>query len=186
MNNKSKNAVKLITMAFFVVTLTLIFLFACSNDKTKNPVCDNPFENEKAGRIINRTDCKNSTGVFLLQVNSTDEALTFNYYPEQKILQLSHINAAFNCCPEKISASYKFSNDTIKIFEKEAKAACHCECLYDINYELRNITSGIYHIEIFGPITDGKYYSALVFDIDIINHRDSVFALYRGFYPWIE
>lgn len=186
MKNKSKNAVKLIVMAFFVVILTLLFLFACSTDNSKTPVCVNPFDNEKAGRLINRTDCKNSAGVFLINVNSTHEAITFNYYSGYKILQLSHINAAFNCCPKKITASYKFINDTIKIFEKEAEAGCHCECLYDVNYELRNISEGIYHIEIYGPITDGSYHTPLAFDVDVLNHKDSVFALYRGFYPWME
>jgi hypothetical protein len=186
MKNNSKKSALLIIMAFFVVLVTLLFLFACSTDKSKDPVCVNPYETEKAGRLINHSDCKNSGGVILVNVNSTHEAITFNYYAGYKILQLSHLNAAFNCCPEKITASYKFSNDTIRIFEKQAKAGCLCECLYDINYELRNISQGIYHIEIYGPMTDGSYHSALAFDVDVVNHKDSVFALYRGFYPWME
>lgn len=186
MNSKNKNAIKLIVMAFLVVILTMLFLFSCSTEKSKDPVCVNPFDIEKAGRLINRTDCKDFGGVIQSVVNKTYEALTFNYYPSYKIIQVSHINAAFNCCPDKITSSYKFSNDTIRIYEKEAKAGCHCECLYDLNYELRNFSPGIYHIEIYGPLTDGKANPPLAFDVDIANHKDSVFTLYRGIYPWFE
>lgn len=172
--------------AIFLTFIGIFLTQSCTNKTEKDPVCTDPFAFEKAGRLINHTECKNTGGIIETFTSKTDECITFIYYANYNILQLSHINAGFNCCPKKISASYKFTNDTVKIFEKQAEAGCKCECLYDVNYELRNLSPGVYHIEIFGPLTDGKNKPQLAFDIDIVKHADSTFCMYRGFYPWME
>ncbi|MFH1050381.1 MAG: hypothetical protein V1779_05545 [bacterium] len=184
-----KNLIKLISISVLsIVSISIIvfLLTSCNEIEQGEPTCEYPFLTEKAGRIINHTDCKNIGGEIQEIVSASDECITFNYYMSYQIVRLSHINAGFNCCPEKINASYSFSKDTIKIFEKQAKAGCRCDCLYDINYELRNIYPGIYHIEIYGPLTDGINQPQFSCVVNIPDDFDSTFCIYRGFYPWQE
>jgi len=152
--------------AVIISVVTVLLYSSCSVDTDDTPPCSNPLD-EKSGRVINYTDCKNTGGIINGEVLPSDECITFNYYPNNELLQMTHINAGFNCCPEKISAIIIFENNNIKITEKQAKAGCKCECLYDVNYEFRNIKPGVYHIEIFGPITDGKNIAPLTFDFHI-------------------
>jgi len=169
-----------------MISAVILTLTACNEIEKNPPTCDEPFLKAKAGRILDHTDCKDTEIGSKVPYSASDECVTYNYYMNYLILQLSHRNAGFNCCPEKITASYYFSDDTIKIFEKQAKAGCRCECLYDVNYEIRNIRPGIYHLEIYGPITDGINKPQFSCVLNIPNDSDSTFCMTRGFYPWQE
>ena len=177
----------LISILSIVSMSTLVFMFtSCNEIEQGEPTCEFPFLNEKAGRIINHTECKNTVGEIQELISASNECVTYNYSMNYQVVLLTHINAGFNCCPEKISASYYFPGDTIKIMEKQAKAGCRCNCLYDINYEIRNIKPGIYHLEIYGPITDGINKPQFSCVLNIPNDIDSTFCNFRGFYPWEE
>ncbi|MFC2132107.1 hypothetical protein ACFLSQ_11800 [Bacteroidota bacterium] len=180
---KAKRILLILASCFFIV-----FVIQCCNDKPIDDVsCNNdgPYGSDPSGAIINHTDCKNDSGGIKGEIFSSDECISFKYFPNDKILGLSHINAGFNCCPERITSDFKFTGNTISIHEHQAKAGCKCNCLYDINYELRNISPGIYHIEIVGPITDGVNKPQLEFDIDL-SLETNTHCLKRGFYPWDE
>ena len=63
-------------------------------------------------------------------------------------LYLTHKNALFNCCPEKISFNTIKEDSTICIKETESFAggACSCYCCYDVEVQIPNIKTEEYKI----------------------------------------
>ncbi len=88
---------------------------------------------------LSHAGCKNNT-----QKSTKKEYIRLK--AKGKYLGIEHINADFNCCPGKIFAGSKISNDTIFINEDETEHACDCVCKYDLTYELGILVYRKYHI----------------------------------------
>jgi hypothetical protein len=106
-------------------------------------------------------------------------------YTEEGTLLLTHYNAGFNCCPEKILTSMQISGDTIIITERDSLQLCRCNCLYDIDFVIENVEQANYVIRFDEPfVTDPK--QPLQFVIDLDEASSGKYCEYRDYYPWGE
>lgn len=106
------------------------------------------------GILVGHTECKiHETGGIADSVSSNQECMEYSYDGEGTLL-LKHINAEFNCCPESIIADISIEDSIITIEEHESFAngkACSCLCLYDLDFEIRNLEPGEYTIRVISP-----------------------------------
>lgn len=135
------------------------------------------------GELIDYAGCKyDVTNISDLEVPGGLDCVQY-LYSNTGILSLKHINAAFNCCPEEIITDISINNDTIRIAEDEKNGLCDCICLFDLQYELRNIEPGDYTIIFEEPyLCQGD--RPLNFDIELPCLPNSCFCASRTCYPW--
>lgn len=98
-------------------------------------------------------------------------------------LNLRHINAAFNCCPE-ISCEFAIDQNVITVVEHD-EGDCDCLCLFDADFQITGLTIGIYTIkfeEKYLYETDPK----IEFSISLGNSPASdTVSVTREHYPWM-
>jgi hypothetical protein len=98
-------------------------------------------------------------------------------------LQVLHVNAGFNCCPEGFRTELKVSGDTLIISEFENSSLCDCSCLFDLTYSLAGIERKTWWIRIVEPYvkeTDEK----LIFKADLGKYSEGEYCALRTGYPW--
>lgn len=135
------------------------------------------------GKYISNTECK-SGDVSILEDETGDSlsCIEFEYEKSESKLEFEHINAAFNCCPGKIFATFELKKDTIIISENEEEHACRCMCLYDLKYEVQGITPGKYFIKVVEPYSEES--EKLFFEINLNVDTKGKFCVKRLNYPW--
>jgi hypothetical protein len=98
-------------------------------------------------------------------------------------LSLQHTDSAFNCCPEKITATVSIEGGNIDIVEDEEfldGMACACLCPFDLAIEVTNLAPGTYTIHAAGP--DG---GGLSFTVELLHGATGSYCESRsGTYPW--
>lgn len=112
------------------------------------------------GLLLSYNGCKNNLSAQMstdanLKTRSVQECFEFRYDGE-KILEIDHINALFNCCPGGITADFEFVGNTIIITEIQAEAGCYCICHFDVNFRFDNIPPAVYTIRVFAGDSHGK------------------------------
>jgi hypothetical protein len=173
-----KNIIKKVIFPIFIPLISFIFLVYCSDNSTPNQNNSLP-----EGNLINRSDCKSNSKQSDNEITSKNESCIQWEYKDNGILLLNHINSAFNCCPGNITANINFINDTIIIETIEEKAQCDCICLFDLNYQMKNLKSEIYYIMIkeqYGIPEDKK----LEFRINVKDSPTGTYCVARDRYPW--
>ena len=173
----------------YILLFTLSMILLSCNPEINNDTCPpdtDPFGSDPYGAIRSHSDCKDISGKIDTQTSNSDECIYYKYFAEYKILYISHINAAFNCEPGKISSKFSFNDKNINIIESQEKSSARCNCLYDVDYELRHINPDIYLLTISGPIIDGVTHPSLGFYIDLTQNFSDTYCTTRGFYPWSE
>ncbi|MCP4706114.1 MAG: hypothetical protein GY865_16060 [candidate division Zixibacteria bacterium] len=149
--------------------------FGCG--KTTEP------KEDPTGSLVNSSGCisyLSTSKVSLVPPCCTD--MSYEYNSESGTLTVLHNGAGFNCCTEA-SAEITFNDDLILIDENESGDYCSCLCLFNIEYELENITPDIYtirFIEIYA--TDDDIPLEMTFDLSL-NPTGSV-SIERNHYPW--
>ena len=101
-------------------------------------------------------------------------------YSAGQTLTVRHYNTVFNCCPEDPFAEVIVDGNTINVNEY-ATGICDCMCLFDIFYEIPNITPGEYTIivsECWPPNTDHTY------TIDLSTTPYDSICIERNDYPY--
>jgi hypothetical protein len=105
---------------------------------------------EPSAYLADISDCKNITGIHSSgPAQATNSCVEYNYLPGN-LLQLTHVNAWFNCCPV-IEVEVNVENGTITVDEIEVEGICDCYCFFDLNIEVVNILSGEYTLIINEP-----------------------------------
>jgi hypothetical protein len=104
------------------------------------------------------------------------------------LLQLTHVNTSFNCCPEEITVDVYLGGSTITIAEAEyfgPEGPCPCMCLFNLEFERGNVSPGIYTITVEEPniYPDDE---PLIFTVDLTEACSGSFCAYRDEYPWGE
>lgn len=165
---------------FLFVSILAIFIIASCKSTNDSPNTGTG----PIGKVINYSECKNNIGFVAKVYSSSDECIEYKYIKDKKLLEFTHINTGMNCCPEKITADIKINGNNIVIREHEAKAGCKCECLFDVNYQFKDISLDTYTIEIYAPLTDGTIQAPFVCKIDLTLTDSSSYCMKRGFYPW--
>jgi hypothetical protein len=97
---------------------------------------------------------------------------------------LKHINAGFNCCPGDITAEIEFKGNLIIITESEQEQGCHCLCLFDLDYEVTNLSPGRYTIRVAEPYVEEND-QVLEFTLELFSATSGNYCLERNNYPWI-
>jgi hypothetical protein len=132
---------------YFLILLVLLLLKApgCKSSVIEN---SNP-----EGTLLNYAGCKGETastfqqqGKGSINQGEAPECIVFEY--NGSILKLTHVNAWLNCCPELITAVLQIQDQSISITEEEAVLGCFCDCYYDIDYQISNLSPGVYTISI--------------------------------------
>lgn len=136
--------------------------------------------NNFTGKLIAQTDCKNNTKSAKTADNQSCAEYTFD--KQKHLLKIKHINAGFNCCPEKLYAEIWLNNDSIYIQEFEQAALCRCNCLYDLEFEISGVEQKSYYLIFIEPYA--KNQKQLAFDIDLNSSATGKFCVTRKNYPW--
>lgn len=163
-----------VLIMLFVLLMPLVF-FNCQKESIGE---DSGPSDEITGSLKDYSDCK---GLRSNEVDSFTQ-IKYVYDAANQKLNIKHINAGFNCCPDKLSASFRLSNDTLYIMEKEGGPLCHCLCLYDLDLEISAVRKQTYVIHVIEPYLGNQ--QALVFTIDLKNTVAGDFMLIRKNYPW--
>jgi hypothetical protein len=132
------------------------------------------------GILINHTDCKES---FDEESPQNLDCIEYNYDGED-ILLLTHINAGFNCCPE-LTADITISDNIITIEEIELSGDCDCLCLFDVFYEISDLSPGEYIITVDEPYLQDDE-EKLEFTIDLLSPISGSYCVERFHYPWTD
>lgn len=136
---------------------------------------------DPVGKLTNHTDCKNGVEILKNDIQNNQSCIEYNY--NDNTLSIIHFNAGFNCCPGRLSADIKIRDNIITIIENEEGASCECNCLYDLDFEIRNLKKGIYKIVFIEPYW--KYeHNKISFEIDLNKVTNNTYCVERLFYPW--
>lgn len=136
-----------------------------------------------SGELVNSTDCNDFKSTAEAEhISDTLCCIEFSYDAEDEKLQLKHINAGFNCCPEKIKGEISFENDSVIIKESEKDGLCDCLCLYDLDYTLSGISKKTYTICFIEPYAGDQ--EKLNVCIDLTKNTEGSYCLVRKNYPW--
>ncbi len=163
--------------------LAALALFAAAPGCDRETSVDPEHHPKPAGALVSRTDCKESR--YLAAPGATaagQDCLEYRFLGDDTLL-LTHVNAAFNCCPGDITAVIRIQNDTITIVEDESAPGCHCLCLYDLEYRFESLEPGTYTILFVEPYrTEAD--EPLVATIDLRASPSDTFCVERTTYPW--
>ena len=100
-------------------------------------------------------------------------------YKDDSLLTMTHFNAGFNCCPEKFSTVIQLKSDSLIIQEKELKQGCKCNCLFNLEIEIKNLPAGTYHVRFVEPYVK-QAMPQLVFDMDLKKDPVGEFCVTRS------
>jgi len=137
---------------------------------------------EPSGVLISHTDCHSEeSGSAAYKVPTDMSCVDWRYSGD--VLRLKHINAAFNCCPGDITAEISIADGTITIIEREEQSMCDCSCLYDLEYEIRNLEPRSYTIRFVEPYVRPED-ERLEFSVDLADLPAGMHCAWRERYPW--
>jgi hypothetical protein len=166
-----------------IFTCSVLFtlqLGACNEgDEGTTPVT----EGVPTAELVSATDCKIFQQFAVGPGSSGESAVLYSYDAQTEILSLTHVNAGFNCCPGKLSARLNIENRTITIIEKEQEAACRCNCLYDLEIEVRDLPTGNWRILFIEPYLHADD-ALLSFYVDLAADPTGEHHVPRNHYPW--
>lgn len=171
------NQVSLPKFIFVGILLSILLFSGC---KTNNNGALTPY-----GSLLRFDGCKfqeNST-FSANPVDQRSDCLQYRY-DGQNTLTIKHLNAAFNCCPGEIQADIEFIGDKIIITEYEKEYGCKCICLYDVEYEIKDLVPGTYTLKIIEPYVQSND-RVMQFTIKVRSSMSGIFCMDRDYYPWL-
>ncbi|MCP4568847.1 MAG: hypothetical protein GY841_14815 [FCB group bacterium] len=118
--------------------------------------------------------------------DATPDQECFQYqYDGEETLQITHINAGYNCCPDGIDAVITILNDSITIDESEylEGEGCDCLCQYDFDYLIESVEPGTYTIVFTSPYVQPDE-DPLSVILDLTANPTGEFCVARHYYPW--
>ena len=125
-----------------VIAAVALLSLACTDDTTGPGSQPSP-----TGGSIGFEGCKSLMAAQSLDGN--DQACISYVYDGQSILQLKHINAVFNCCPDSVGGEVQIDERVIAINEMEVLTMpCDCICPFDVDYEIVDLPPGLYTIRV--------------------------------------
>ncbi len=140
-------------------------------------------EETPIGALTAFSDCLDKKQTSNIQsLDNNLSCITYNL--NNGLLELNHYNAGFNCCPEAITADISLNGDTIVISEHEDNALCNCNCLYNLQLEIQNISSGEYHMILNEPYAPIGASAQLDFIFNTVDSASGEFCVERNEYPW--
>ena len=176
-----------VSAAFTALALGIVCLGAgCSQND--NGETTGPAGSEPAGQLLSYAGCKEFAGATLLPEETPPDKDCVEYsYDGHGTLQITHVNAGFNCCQDEIVATIEITGGLIRITEAEIPVGglCDCNCLFDMEYEIADLEAGTYRIEFAEPYVDAEA-ELLEFDVDLSESPMGSYCVTRTHYPWRE
>ena len=170
---------KTLTFLSLLLAAITISLTGCNSSD------ENPDPNAISGKITGQSECKNfKPSELKFTEPDTFSCALFNFDAANQKLILNHINSGFNCCPEEISCEVSLKNDTILIIESEKMQGCNCNCLFDLDIEVNNVTKDVYQVKFIEPYA--LEMAPLIFQIDLNENSQGEYCVVRKGYPWGE
>jgi hypothetical protein len=164
-----------------LAVLAAAALAACGDDAAHKPAAC------PTGRLERYSPCGGFGRAFSADSIGPDEGCFVYDYDGRDTLLLTHVNAAFNCCPTRLVGIVTFPGDTIRVKESEIPegGVCDCSCLYDLDFRITGLPPGIYHV-----VFDEPYVSPpdapLTATIDLSTAASDTVCVARTRYPWHE
>jgi hypothetical protein len=167
------------TVTLLLVLFILLFLSSCKKNEIMTP----------SGNLIDYIGCKGGGAENISQDTPSaqvQDCIEYQYDGDGFLL-ISHINSAFNCCPEVISAVISIQGSTITITETESAHGCHCMCLFDVNFQFQDLLPGMYTVQILETYIDGVSEGEDIFEItlDLSKQTSGKICIDRNKYPWL-
>lgn len=167
------------TKSFIIAVIVAAGFFAVGcEEENEAPIVTDP---QMTGSLVRVDGCKSS-----LTKESTDRdrsCIQFTYDAAKRQLNLTHINAAFNCCPEKIAADVTVKDGVIHIVESETGPNCRCNCLFDLYMVVENVPAGSFIIKVDEPLL-GEGEARMEFTVDLSKVSQGENCVPRNMYPW--
>ena len=164
-----------------LLVFPLLLLPACGEEEdATHPIVTGDLQ----GRLISATDCKSFLKSSATAFGASGEsAVLFTYDAAEAALHLTHVNAGFNCCPGELSVTVSVADGTFTIAEHERGAACHCNCLFDLDILVENIGRAQWRI-VFDEPYRADVDPVLDFHIDLTKEVSGEHRVPRTRYPW--
>jgi hypothetical protein len=157
----------------------LLLVLCCSENRIAG---NDSNDSGPSGSLVDYSGCKEFQSVnYTNGTPSSNDCIEYQYDGEN-VLLVKHVNAGFNCCPDKILAEINVRNNEIVIEEKEEMdMPCPCLCLYDVDYEIANLKPGKYEIKVIEPYIGEDILEAI---LDLSSATSGSFCIERIHYPW--
>lgn len=163
--------------SLFLILVIVVLVFGCEREN------GNSNQDNVTGKVTSYSSCKNG----LKSAKDMPDNMSCAEYLYDSInnkLEIRHVNAAFNCCPNGIYCDISLKGDTIIIKESEKSAQCKCDCLYDLDIEVNGVERKKYQIKFVEPYTRNQ--ARLTFEIDLVKEKIGSVCVIRREYPWSQ
>lgn len=143
--------------------------------------------------LLKQSDCKNNMSQSTADLkfsnqrstmDNKEECIEYTYNKNTRSLFITHINAAFNCCPGKIAINIESIDKKIIISENEETAGCSCNCLFDLEIEINNLEPGNYYLIIKNKYAKGTPEPQFECNLNLSQSVSDKFCVSRSSYPW--
>lgn len=128
------------------------------------------------------TGCKQIGLKGAQDVDPSQDCIQYSYDGDS-LLSIKHVNAGFNCCPERLMVEMEQRGDTLFIREAEKEQLCDCNCLYDLDYAVHGIKPGTYVISVIEPYALAGT-PRLIFSVNLRKEPVGSYCVERDYYPW--
>ena len=149
----------------------------CGEDPTEDSmgcVFEGPCPAGPEAVLVARSACKGEGGGD--GDPSGEECLEWSH--DGSVLAIRHRSGGFNCCSE-VTVACSIVDGAVSIVETESGALCLCECLFDLDLEVRGLPPGPYTIRVSGGLGPG-----LEAAVDLSAEPSGSRCEERTGYPW--
>ncbi len=164
---------KTITSSLLILSAIIAFIAGCEKDNSNRKL-------KFSGVLVNHSDCKQPLKSTLYADSLS--CVEYSFDKEKNKLNLKHINSGFNCCPDSIFCDIKLIDDTILIQEYEEMSLCDCNCLYDLDIEVKGVAAQEYIIKFVEPYAIDM--DKIEVKVDLENNPNGSYCVTRKHYPW--
>jgi hypothetical protein len=166
-----------------VIMVLALCIFGCSNSTA-------PESAEPANRLIAASGCggfseTKRAEIGIASVPTSDQTcLVWEYDQSASRLTVSHLNGAFNCCTQP-NGAVNTGSSHLWIIEFETGPVCRCLCLYDLQFEIHDISPQTYTLAIISDYTPTGD-QPITTEIDLESQLSGMICFDRTGYPWAE
>lgn len=145
--------------------------------------CDREGKVVPSVELTGSTDCKDISLKAGAAHSSDQDCIQYKWL-DGDTLNIKHVNAGFNCCPQGFRVALRVSGDTLIISESENSSLCDCSCLFDLDYTLTGISRGIWYIKVVEPYVQQAGEEKILFTANFKRIVEGEYCVTRTGYPW--
>jgi hypothetical protein len=166
----------------WIAMLVCLVAIGCGDEDKAIP--SGTVDEDAGGSLVAVSECGGFQLSAEIDTIGDDRSCIEYHYDIDSVLRITHRNAGFNCCPV-IGGDVSVDGNVITISEWEdlSAGACHCLCLFDLEFEICDLAPGAYQIIIIEPYWQQDS-EKLEFGIDLAGQPVGAFCVARDIYPW--